>query len=258
MKRVLACVKPAAIRSYAGLYERRMPEHTQQEALGLSAADMAALEAALACKEDAVVTVLSMGIRKAAYLLRELLERGADEAVLISDILMEGSDTYATAVVLAAAISKLGGFDLILCGRKSADGETGQVPGELSGLTGIPCVTNVTGIEALKQTVRGKKRTENGIAEVETPLPAILTLCEDSYTLRLPGILEKRKAAEKEIRLLGAADLGISNAQCGLSGSKTQVIKTIRMDSGVRKCFKEMDMERGILELIKEIGEAEE
>ena len=100
-------------------------------------ADESALEAAFRLADrDGSVTVLTMGPPKLEGPLLELLARGANRAVLITDRLMAGADTRATARALASAAEKLGPFDAVFCGCKAIDGETGQVPGELAAALG--------------------------------------------------------------------------------------------------------------------------
>ena len=106
--------------------------------------DKNALEAALALKEEeeARVTVLSMGPRESDA-LKEALAMGTDEAWLVSDRAFGGSDTWATATIMAAAIEKTGPYDAIFCGRQAIDGDTAQVGPEIAEFLGIPQITYV-------------------------------------------------------------------------------------------------------------------
>ena len=91
--------------------------------------DLAALETAVQLKErfGGCISVLSMGIPATAELLRDLIARGADDAVLLTDRLFAGADTLATSYTLSLGIQSLGGADLILCGRMAVDGDTAQI-----------------------------------------------------------------------------------------------------------------------------------
>lgn len=221
-------------------------------------ADASALEAALQLKGAAgSVTVLTMGPAKLEAPLRELLARGADRAVLLTDPAMAGADTYATGKALAQAAKALGCFDLILCGAQALDGETGQVPGMLAGALELPCVT---GAENLRLTAGGlllERSTEQGYAKLQVQLPAVVSLRTYSYTLRLPGILAMRKARQKQVELLTAQELGISPAECGLQGSLTQVVGIQNQFPGLRNGEKQTDPVLGVqtlLRLCKEVG----
>ena len=93
--------------------------------------DLNALEAALKLKDatGCEVVVVTMGPPPAEGMLRELLARGADKAVLVSGREFGGSDTFATSQILAAAVNKIGvgPEDVVFCGRQAIDGDTAQV-----------------------------------------------------------------------------------------------------------------------------------
>lgn len=211
-------------------------------------ADEAALEAAL---ELGSVTVLTMGPGKLEEPLRELLARGADRAVLLTDPQMAGADTLATARALAAAVKKLGDFDLILCGRRAIDGETGQVPAMLAALLDMPCISSV---ERIDEELHLFRRLETGTQTLQTTLPAVVSICEYTYTLRLPGILGMRRAKSKTVEKLNAADIGLSPESCGLKGSATKVVAMDAKFPGLRKGPKERSADAFISAFRKEAG----
>lgn len=206
----------------------------------MNPADESALELALALRAEkgGGVTVLTMGPARAETMLREALSRGADAAVQLTDPAFAGADTLVTAKCLFAAAQHLGGFDLILCGRRAVDGETGQVGPMLAALLHIPCVPNITGAEITENGLRAVQLTEDGEITWETPLPALLTLCEWSHRLRLPTILGLKKARAAEITRLTPAALGLSPAECGLKASPTRVTHIDSSPVGVRPCKK--------------------
>lgn len=221
----------------------------------LNTSDMAAVEAALLCKPDAEVTVMTMGTKSAVDILQDLLIRGVDRTILLTDRKMAGSDSYATAAVLKAAIKKLGPFDLILCGRKAVDGETGQVPGELSAALGLPCISNVSKLTLTGDEVFCNRLLESGTAELKISLPAILSMCEYSYPLRLPSIRARRQAVGKTVEVLELQELPLEETDCGQKGSKTKVTKTARLEAGLRNGPKETDLCVGVEKLISIIKE---
>src|SRR5512136_2667623 len=114
--------------------------------------DLNALEMALSIKEQngGSVTVITMGPMQAAEVLREALFRGADRVVLLSDRKFAGADTQATSYTLKRAIDKLGGFDLVFCGRQAIDGDTAQVGPQVAEKLGIPQITYAEAIVDLK------------------------------------------------------------------------------------------------------------
>jgi electron transfer flavoprotein beta subunit len=221
-------------------------------------ADEAALEAALQLRKTTdTITVLTMGPKKLDESMKELLARGADNAVLLSDLAFAGADTFATANALKNAIDHLGGFDLILCGRRAIDGETGQVPGMLAAALNIPCVTNVDTITEIDGKLQINRRLETGCEALTAKLPVCISICEYSYSLRLPGIMGMRKARSKAVQILGADSLSLSPATCGLKGSLTKVIAMDNKFPGLRKGPKETDLQTGVTTLLSFLKEVD-
>lgn len=206
----------------------------------LNPADESALELGLELKEKhgGTVTVLTMGPKRAEGMLREALSRGADEAVLMTSPRFAGADTLVTAHCLAEAEKALGGFDMILCGRRAVDGETGQVGPMVAALLERPCVVNATEGEIIEDCLRALQLTEAGSQEWKAPLPAVMTLCEWSHALRLPTISGLRRAAQADVRFCEPEDLGIDPATCGLKASPTRVTHISARPVGVRPCVK--------------------
>ncbi len=206
----------------------------------LNPADESALELGLELKEKhgGTVTVLTMGPKRAEGMLREALSRGADEAVLMTSPRFAGADTLVTAYCLAEAEKALGGFDLILCGRRAVDGETGQVGPMVAALLERPCVVNATEGEIAEGCLRALQLTEAGSQEWKAPLPAVMTLCEWSHALRLPTISGLRRAAQADVQFCEPEDLGIDPAACGLKASPTRVTHISARPVGVRPCVK--------------------
>lgn len=221
-------------------------------------ADEAALEAALQLKtsQEDTVTVLSMGPAKLVESMRELLARGADRAVLLSDPTFAGADTVATAKTISIACNMLGNFDLILCGRRAIDGETGQVPGMLASALNIPCYTNAEKLECIDSLLQIHRILEGGTQRITVPFPVCVSLCEYTYTLRLPGIMGMRRAKNKTIEVLNRDALSVAPGQCGLKGSLTKVVAMDTKFPGLRKGPKDTDIDagiRGILSMIREV-----
>ena len=103
--------------------------------------DAYALEVAARLKEKnsgSTVTIVSMGPPQAETALRECLAVGADKAYLVSDRAFGGSDTLATSYTLSTVVKKLGGFDIIFCGKQAIDGDTGQVGRSSRSTSGSP------------------------------------------------------------------------------------------------------------------------
>jgi len=201
--------------------------------------DLNALEAALQIKEryGGVVTVISMGPRQAESSLKDAIARGADRAILLTDPRLAGADTIATARALAAAVRKLGEFDLILCGEKTVDGDTGQVGPEVAELLGIPhaayvCeLREVSGDRVVVVSDMGDKYL------YELKLPALLTVTRELNSPRLPTLKDLLRAKRAKIEVWTADDLSehVPVDMLGYQGSRTRVVKVVIPSAEHRK-----------------------
>jgi electron transfer flavoprotein beta subunit len=189
--------------------------------------DKNALEAALRLREKfgGRVIALSMGPLPAKESLREAMVMGVDEAVLISDPALVGSDTWATAYVLAQALEKLAPFDLVLCGAASSDGDTSQVGPSLAEFLSLPQVTYVAELTMDKEGERFSclKITDLGTQRIECELPAVVTVTAKLNTPRTPSFRAVASATQKEIKTLTVRDLDIDASMVGCEGSPTRV-----------------------------------
>ncbi len=192
----------------------------------LGAFDAAAYEAALTIP-GAEVTLLSMGPAQTKEYLQHLTRLGARKAVLLCDPAFAGSDTLATAYILAGAIKKLVP-DLVLCGRQTLVGDTGQVGPMLSAFLEMPLITQVTALQ-----VEGNTLTCATLAQEtrQESLPALVTV-ERNFLLRKPSI--RSRMGETEV--WSREELNLSPERCGLTGSPTRVLKTFENTAGKRKC----------------------
>jgi electron transfer flavoprotein beta subunit len=255
--KIAVCVKPVPDASHSsGSVEIRINERNTLVRDGLplivNPADESAIEAALRLKGGGEVCLVTMGSAAMGKVLKGLLAHGADRAVLVSDPLMAGSDTFATAKTLCAALTYLGGFDLVLCGRRAIDGETGQVPPELAVFLGIPFVTNVT---RLKMDGEGAllcdRLLETGVETLRLPLSAIVSLCEYSYPLRPVSLASIRQAREKELTVLDRKALRLGAEECGAAASPTRVRRIKSNVTRLRSGECETDIRAGARKLAK-------
>ena len=190
--------------------------------------DSYALEEGARLKEryGGKVTAISMGPPQAEEILREAIGSGADEAILLSDTAFAGSDTLVTSYTLARAISKIQEYDLVICGRQTIDGDTGQVGPELAEMLEIPFVAYVSKIEEIDSGhMRVQRMVEDGHEVIETPLPAVITVVKEINIPRLPSLRGLARAKSAVIPAWTAQELGVDTDMVGLSGSATRVIK---------------------------------
>ena len=201
-------------------------------------ADKNALEAALRLKDamGGKVAVLSMGPPSFEPFLKLAVAMGADDAVLLSDRVFGGADTYATSRVLAAGVEKLKPFDMVICGEASSDGSTEQVPPSIAGWLGIPHVSYVSEMEMAGDRLRAKREVTDGHEVVEGNLPVLVSVQLGCNSPRFPDFRRKRWAAKEfKLRVMTNQDLGFAPADVGLEGSRTEVTGLSRMRSPDRK-----------------------
>ena len=193
----------------------------------LNPADEYALEEGLRLKDrfpDSDVTAISMGPPESEPVLRRCLALGADKVLLLWDEAFRASDTLTTARILAAAIRQVE-FDVVLCGKRASDGDTGQVGAQLAELLGLPAVTSVLQLEVKGGETLVHRRLERGRREVlRCPLPALLAVDEGINRPRYPKLRVLLRSLEAEIPRRGLADLGLRADEVGEAGSCAQVV----------------------------------
>lgn len=200
--------------------------------------DLFAIEAALRLREaqGGTVTVITMGPPKAETALRDALAMGCDRAILLSDRRFGGSDTWATAYTLAQCIRKLEPYDLIICGERATDGETGQVGPAIAASLDLPLVTYVSRvIDAGDDFLRLERMVETGREQVSSPLPLLITVLREIGTPRLGTVRSKLKAKNTQIPTWGPEEIECQENWIGLKGSPTRVVK-IYSPVLARKC----------------------
>jgi electron transfer flavoprotein beta subunit len=159
--------------------------------------DLNALEEALKLRDrhGGRVTVITMGPPAAVQVLRDSLFRGADEVVLLTDRAFAGADTLATSYALSLAVRKLGGTDLVLCGRQAIDGDTAQVGPQTAEKLGVPQITCVSRVDTLTPpvgdapgSVTATRSIEGGFETLTSPLPCLLTVTGEANDPRPPSV----------------------------------------------------------------------
>ena len=189
--------------------------------------DKAGLEAALRLKDQygAEVTVITMGLPKATDVLREALAMGADKAVLVTDRVLGGADTWATSTTLAGAIRNLE-YDLIITGRQAIDGDTAQVGPQISEHLDIPVISYAQKIEIDGDSVVVERQYDDRYHVLKAKMPCLVTALSelnDPRYMTPGGIFDACKA---EITTWGRADLkDVEDCNLGLAGSPTKIAK---------------------------------
>ena len=181
---------------------------------------------ATAAEHGGTVTVLTLGPPAAADTLREAIAWGTDRGVdtrgvLVTDPAFAGSDTLATARALAAALGRLGGFDLVLAGRNSVDADTGQVGPELAELLGLPFVTGARHLTLRDGKLDIRAEHDDGWAQVRVDLPAVVSTAERLIDPCKVDPAGRAAVPADRITVLGTADLG--SGPWGAAASPTTV-----------------------------------
>jgi electron transfer flavoprotein alpha/beta subunit len=190
--------------------------------------DEYAIEEALRLREKhgGVVKVITMGPPWAADAIRDAIAMGADEGWLATDRVFGGADTWATSLTLAKCIEKMGPYDLIICGLKTTDGDTGQTGPEMAEHLNIPHACYVSEIKELKDRKMTLRRNlDDGVETLEATLPLLLSVGKDINQPRLATLRGRLKAKKAEIKEITNKDLGLDPKVIGLDGSYTRVVK---------------------------------
>lgn len=211
--------------------------------------DAQAVEVALRLKDKhgGKITAITVGTPDAQGVIRRALAMGADEGIIVSDEAFIGSDSMATAFILAQAIQKIGGFDLVLCGREAADWNMGSVGSLIAERLNLPIITLAKSIEFLNsKTLRVERVILDGYQVFEVSTPAVITVSSEIGLPRIPTGMGIVKSARMKIPIWTNLDLNIDSALIGANAVQSKLV-TLSIPERERKC----EMISG-----KDIGEA--
>lgn len=190
--------------------------------------DLYAIETAIRLKEQlgGSITVISMGPPQAMKAIRESIAMGCDDGVLLSDKAFSGADTWATAYTLSLAIKKLGGADLVLCGERATDGDTGQVGPGIAAMLDLPLITYVGKIKLLEDGhLEAERLVEGGREVLLVNPPVLMTVVKEIAVPRLPTLRGILRAKEAGVATWGCEETGADSGRIGLKGSPTRVVR---------------------------------
>lgn len=226
--RIAVCVKwvPSAD---SGLIVHQGLLRTTTESFVVNPLDLVALEQALQLKEsvgEGNVTVFTTGPPEAVSALRRCFAMGADSGVILCDESFDGSDSHATALILARAIGR-SNHDVILCGQKATDTEAGAVGAMLAELLGISMVSSAVKVDPEPQRgqVTIQRRLERGDCElVATSLPVLVAMESGLISPRLSTLKGIVSAQKKDVIWCDRAALGLSEEEVGPTGSRSKIV----------------------------------
>src|SRR3954454_11535828 len=220
---VVVCVKQVPDPATPGTLDPGSHTLKRQGKLILDESDSYGVEMALQLATAAgggEVSLVSMAPNDEVAGLRTALAMGAAKAVLVSDAALQGSDALTTAKVLAKAIERVGGADLVIAATESTDGYTGTVPEQIAELLGWPSVTFAKHIEVDGQDLKVQRQTEAGFDEVEVPLPAVVSVTAGVFEPRYPSFKGIMAAKNKPVETVKAGDLGLDAVGWGAAGQE--------------------------------------
>ena len=191
----------------------------------LSELDEYAVEQAVRLVEgglDAEIVALTVGPAKATDALRKALAMGAHSAVHVLDDAMHGSDALATSKVLAAAIDRTG-YDLVICGMASTDGEMSVLPAMVADRLGIAQVTFASALSVEGGTVTIRRDSDTASEQIQASLPAMVSVTDQTGEARYPAFKAIMASKKKPVVTYSLADLGIAAGDVGTAAAATVV-----------------------------------
>ncbi|WBW49651.1 electron transfer flavoprotein subunit beta/FixA family protein [Peptoniphilus equinus] len=223
--------------------------------------DKAGLEVALQIKdkdpENVHVTALSMGPGQADVALREALAMGADEAILVSDRVFGGADTWATSCTIAGALEALE-YDLIIAGRQAIDGDTAQVGPQIAEHLHIPQVSYAEEVEVNGDTVTVHRQFEDRYHVIDVKMPCLITTLSEVADARYMTIGKIYEAYQKEVKVWGYEDIKehLDPSNLGLKGSPTKVKKSFpKQGKGQGELVKDLSADEAAQAIVAKLQE---
>src|SRR5258707_6886660 len=224
---VTVCVKQIPDPAMRGELNSSTNTLKREGKLILDESDSYGVEMALqlvAAAGEGEVSLVSMAPNNEVSGLRTALAMGAAKGILISDPNLQGSDALTTAKVLAAAIGRLGGADLIIAATESSDGYTGTVPEQIAEVLGLPSVTFAKHLAIADGKLDAQRQTEDGYDDVSCPLPAVVSVTAGVVEPRYPSFKGIMAAKSKPVDEVKVADLGIDASIVGWAGAGQEIV----------------------------------
>jgi electron transfer flavoprotein beta subunit len=241
---VVVCVKQIPDPAQPGAMDPNTKTLKREGKLILDDSDSYGVEMALQLVTSAgggEVSLVSMAPNGEVSGLRTALAMGAAKGILVSDPALQGSDSLTTAKVLAKAVERIGGYDLVLTATESTDGYTGTMPEQLAELLGLPSVTFAKKVSVDGSSVTVERQTEEGYDEVSCPLPAVVSVTAGVVEPRYPSFKGIMAAKSKPVETVTAADLGVSPV--GWDGAGQEIVNVAAAEA------------RGAGEVVEDDGE---
>lgn len=193
----------------------------------INAWDESAVEAAVQLKENnnAETTLVSIGGEDNIDIIRRCYAMGIENGIHVNDPALAEADSFAYAKVLQKVFEK-GNYDLVIAGKQAQDTDNGQTGIILAEYLGLPCVSNVIGIEVIDdQHIKVSRLGDAGTEIVELELPAVVTVDVSINEPRLPAMRGIMMAKKKAIDVMDLAALGTSHDEVGGATPKSDIVE---------------------------------
>ncbi|MDD5759691.1 MAG: electron transfer flavoprotein subunit beta/FixA family protein [Desulfobulbaceae bacterium] len=196
--------------------------------------DAQAIEVALRLKEanGANVTAITVGGQDVEDVVRYAISMGVDEGILVSDEAFKALNSFVTAFILSRAISRIGQYDLILCGRQAADRDAGHVGLMLGEMLNLPIITMAKAVTLSSDKFRVEHVITEGYQVYEVGMPALITISDEIGPPRRPsgwGVIAA--AMGKEIPTWSAQDIGVNLSDVDIKSVRSETIRLFIPDS---------------------------
>ncbi len=199
--------------------------------------DEKAVELALRIKEKygGKIMVISLGGNGAVNVVKHAISMGADDGVILSDPTFEGSDSFGVAYILTKTIEKIGKYDLIICGRQSADWDEGLVGSIIAENLSLPIVTLAVSVDVVGSEIKIKRATLDGYQVFSATLPALITVGQEVGRARLPSGWGIISASRKKLPLWNLNDINGDNSKFGHNVVRRKILK-LSLPDRERRC----------------------
>lgn len=237
--RILVCVKQVPGTTKVEVDEKTGVLRRDGMESKMNSYDLYALEASLWIKEKmgGEITAITMGPPQARDIIKEAYMMGIDKGYILSDRRFAGADVLATSYTLSQGIRAIGGFDIILCGKQTTDGDTAQVGPALAEYLEIPHVSWVKSIESItEKSIVVAQDMADSTEIAELAYPCLITVEKGIMQPRLPSFRKKILTADRDVKVLTLDDFADKDAdKYGLSGSATRVERIFPPEVNTRR-----------------------
>ncbi len=257
--KILVCIKQVPSTNNIEVDEKTGVLKRDGAASKMNPYDLYALETAMWIKENmgGSITVVTMGPPQAESIIREAYMMGVDEGYIFSDRRFAGADVLATSYTLSQGIAAIGGFDMILCGKQTTDGDTAQVGPALAEFLGIPHAAWVNSIESIsEESIIVTQDLADSTSLIELTYPCLITVEKDIIQPRLPSFRKKLLTSDWAVNIMSLDSFADKDEKkYGLSGSATKVERIFPPESNTSQVMWEDEPDKLVDKIFETLAE---